>query len=163
MKKILGVSLLVVMVLSLFTGCKKGQNFALKLSTVLADTDHLKGLRVRTMGSKVAQASMTAMGATPTSLAWSEAYSGLQQKVVDAVEAQLTAVYGASLHEVVKYISETGHFLLYTALVISEDWYQSLPEEYREIVVKASINAGGHSKPGPSGRRSYNNQASVAL
>jgi tripartite ATP-independent transporter DctP family solute receptor len=268
MKKILGLSLLVLMALALFAGCKKEQNYSLKLSTVLADSDpitlgleamgkeieektkgkvtvevfpssqlgdtadvleqaksgsnvgviidtgmladyvpdmaiytapyifnnvkearsfittdifaawdqelathglrdlscnwyqgarhfcsnkpihtpaDLKGLRVRTMGSKVAQESMKAMGATPTSLAWSEAYSGLQQKVIDAVEAQLTAVYGASLHEVVKYISETGHFLLYTALVISEDWYQSLPKEYQEIVIKASINAGDYA------------------
>lgn len=105
----------------------------------------LKGVRVRTMGSKVAQESMKAMGATPTSLAWSEVYSGLQQKVIDSAEAQLPAVYGASLHEVVDYISETGHFLLYTGLVISEKWFQSLPEEYRDILVQASIKAGDYA------------------
>lgn len=105
----------------------------------------LKGLRVRTMGSKVAQESMKALGATPTSLAWSEVYSGLQQKVIDSAEAQLPAVYGASLHEVIKYVSETGHFLLYTALVISEKWFQSLPEEYQDILVQASINAGDYA------------------
>lgn len=105
----------------------------------------LKGLRVRTMGSKVAQESMKAMGATPTALAWSEVYSGLQQKVIDSAEAQLPAVYGASLHEVIKYVAETGHFLLYTGLVISEEWFQSLPEEYQDILVQASINAGDYA------------------
>lgn len=105
----------------------------------------LKGVRVRTMGSKVAQESMKAMGATPTALAWSEVYSGLQQKVIDSAEAQLPAVYGASLHEVIKYVAETGHFLLYTGLVISEEWFQSLPEEYQDIVVQASINAGDYA------------------
>lgn len=105
----------------------------------------LKGLRVRTMGSTVAQESMSALGAVPTSLAWSEVYSGLQQKVIDSAEAQLPAVYGASLHEVVDYITETGHFLLYTALVISEEWFQSLPEDYRKILAEASKNAGDYA------------------
>lgn len=105
----------------------------------------LKGVRVRTMGSKVAQESMKAMGAIPTSLAWSEVYSGLQQKVIDSAEAQLPAVYGASLHEVIKYVAETGHFLLYTGLVISEEWFQSLPKNYQEIVIQASISGGDYA------------------
>jgi tripartite ATP-independent transporter DctP family solute receptor len=105
----------------------------------------LKGVRVRTMGSKVAQESMKAMGATPTSLAWSEVYSGLQQKVIDSAEAQLPAVYGASLHEVIDYVAETGHFLLYTALVISEEWFQSLSKKDQEILIEASKKAGDYA------------------
>lgn len=107
--------------------------------------EDLKGLRVRTMGSKVAQETMKALGAVPTSVAWSEAYSALQQKVVDSVEAQLPAVYGSSLHEVVDYISETGHFLLYTALIVSENWFQSLPEEYQQILIEESIANGDYA------------------
>ncbi len=105
----------------------------------------LKGLRVRTMGSKVAQESMKAMGAVPTSLAWSEAYSALQSKVIDSVEAQTTAVYGASLHEVTKFTALTEHFWLFTALVISEKWYQSLPENYRKVVLEAARESGDYA------------------
>ncbi len=105
----------------------------------------LTGLRVRTMGSQVAQESMKAMGATPTSLAWSEAYSGLQSQVIDSVEAQTTAVYGASLYEVTKYCAKSAHFLLYTGLVISESWYQTLPVEYQEALVKCSMEAGDYA------------------
>ncbi|ABR47493.1 TRAP dicarboxylate transporter, DctP subunit [Alkaliphilus metalliredigens QYMF] len=107
--------------------------------------EDLNGVRVRTMGSRVAQESMTALGATPTSLAWSEVYSGLQQGVIDSAEAQLPAVYGSSLHEVVDYISETGHFYLYTGLVISERWFQTLPEEYQQIVIEESIANGDYA------------------
>jgi TRAP-type C4-dicarboxylate transport system substrate-binding protein len=105
----------------------------------------LKGLRVRTMGSSVAQESMKALGATPTSLAWSEAYSGLQSKVIDSVEAQTTAVYGSSLYEVTKYCAKTEHFFLYTGLVISEKWYQTLPVEYQKIVMAEAIKAGDYA------------------
>ncbi|MDR0671301.1 MAG: C4-dicarboxylate TRAP transporter substrate-binding protein, partial [Oscillospiraceae bacterium] len=105
----------------------------------------LQGLRLRTMGSEVAQESMKAFGAVPTSLAWGEVYSGLQSKVIDAAEGQLTAVYGASLHEVIKYIAETGHFLLYTGLVISENWFQTLPKEYQDILLEESRAAGDYA------------------
>lgn len=113
--------------------------------TKVEKPEDLKGMRVRTMGSQVAQESMSALGATPTSLAWSEAYSGLQGKVIDSVEAQTTAVYGSSLQEVTKYCAETEHFLLYTGLVISEDWYQTLPDEYKTLLVEKSIEAGDYA------------------
>lgn len=105
----------------------------------------LANMRIRTMGSTVAQESMRAFGAVPTSLAWSEVYSGLQAGVLDAAEAQLPAVYGASLHEVVKFVAESGHFILNTALVISEDWFQTLPQEYRDILLEESLAAGDYA------------------
>lgn len=105
----------------------------------------LKGIRVRTMGSTVAQETMSALGAAPTSLAWSEAYSALQSNVIDSVEAQTTAVYGASLYEVTKFCAVTEHFLLYTGLVISEDWFQTLPENYQEILLARSVEAGDYA------------------
>ncbi|MDR1135056.1 MAG: C4-dicarboxylate TRAP transporter substrate-binding protein [Clostridiales Family XIII bacterium] len=105
----------------------------------------LNGLRLRTMGSEVAQESMKAFGAIPTSMAWGEVYSGLQSKALDAAEGQITAVYGASLYEVIDYIAETGHFLLYTGLVVSEQWFQSLPEEYQQILLEESRSAGDYA------------------
>ncbi len=114
-------------------------------NTRVEKPEDLKGMRVRTMGSTVAQESMKSLGAVPTSLAWSEAYSGLQSKVIDAVEAQTTAIYGSSLNEVTKYLAKTEHFLLYTGLVISEKWFQSLPDEYQRIVMQDAHVAGDYA------------------
>ncbi|MDD5621925.1 MAG: C4-dicarboxylate TRAP transporter substrate-binding protein [Actinomycetota bacterium] len=105
----------------------------------------LVNLRVRTMGSAVAQETMTSLGAIPTSVAWGEVYSAIQSKVIDACEAQLPAVYGQSLYEVISNIAETGHFLLYTGLVISEEWFQQLPDEYRQILTEESIANGDYA------------------
>lgn len=105
----------------------------------------LANLRVRTFGSTIGQESMKAFGAVPTSLPWSEAYSGLQAGVIDAVEAQLPAVHGASMHEVTKFVALSGHFILNTALVISEQWYKSLPEEYQKILREESLKAGDYA------------------
>ena len=114
-------------------------------NTPVEKPEDLSGLRVRTMGTTVAQESMKAFGCIPTSLAWSEVYSGMSSKVIDALEAQNTAIHGASLQEVVKYITKTEHFLLYTALVVSENWYQKLPEEYRNILEQEALTAGDYA------------------
>lgn len=105
----------------------------------------LKGLRVRTMGSTVAQESMAALGAVPTSVPWGEVYSALQSNVIDSAEAQTTAVYGASLYEVTKFCAVTEHFLLYTGLVISEEWFQTLPEDYQQILIARAVEAGDYA------------------
>ena len=105
----------------------------------------LKGQRLRTPGATVWQATIKAMGASPTALAWAEVYPGIQQKVIDGAEAQYPAVYGARLYEVIKYITKTGHFQLITPLVCSESWFQKLPKNYQNILLEEALNAGDYA------------------
>ncbi len=48
----------------------------------------LAGIRMRTPGAPVWMETIRAMGATPTAMGWGEVYPALQQKVIDAAEAQ---------------------------------------------------------------------------
>jgi tripartite ATP-independent transporter DctP family solute receptor len=105
----------------------------------------LNSQKIRTPGSPVWRKSVAAMGATPTPLDWSEVYPGIQQGVIDGAEAQHTATYGSSLYEVIDYINKTGHFQLMTGLVVGTRWFDSLPEDYQEIVIEESINAGDYA------------------
>lgn len=107
--------------------------------------EDLKGLRMRTPGAAVTLETIKALGAEPTALAWSEVYPGLQQKVIDAAEAQYPAVYGAHLYEVITHVTKTGHFQLITGLVTGSTWFNSLPEEYQEILLEESANAGNYA------------------
>jgi TRAP-type transport system periplasmic protein len=102
----------------------------------------LKGIRMRTPGATVWQETIRAMGAAPTALAWSEVYPGLSQKVIDAAEAQMPAIWGARLYEVIQYITKTGHFQLNTPLVVSESWFTKLPEDYQDILKEEAFKAG---------------------
>ncbi|SIR24615.1 C4-dicarboxylate TRAP transporter substrate-binding protein [Halanaerobium kushneri] len=105
----------------------------------------LNGQKIRTPGSPVWRKSVAAMGATPTPLDWSEVYPGIQQGVIDGAEAQHTATYGSSLYEVIDYINKTGHFQLMTGLVVGTRWFNSLPEEYQNIIIEESIKAGDYA------------------
>lgn len=107
--------------------------------------EDLNGLRIRSSGSDVVTKSLEAMGANTTVLPWSESYQALQQKVIEGVEVHNSAAAGSSIYEVTDYLSETGHFQLLTGLVISNDWFEKLPEEYQNILTEESYNAGKYA------------------
>jgi len=94
----------------------------------------LNGVRMRTPGAPVWMETISAMGATPTPMPWGEVYSAIQQNVIDGAEAQLPAIIGANLNEVVTHITKTGHINLITGLVTSAAWFDSLPEDLQVIV-----------------------------
>ena len=102
----------------------------------------LSGLRMRTPGAPVWVGTVAAMGATPTPMPFSEVYSALEQKVIDAVEAQLPAGYGAKLFEVTKYVTKTGHINLITGIVTSAPWFDSLSPELQTILREEALKAG---------------------
>lgn len=102
----------------------------------------LNGVRVRTINSPVWLKTITAMGATPTPLPWSDVYSALQLGSVDGAEAQLTAADGQNLQEVISNIALTGHIHLMTGIATSDRWYQSLPANLQTILDEELDRAG---------------------
>ena len=102
----------------------------------------LKGLRIRTPPAPIWQESVKALGAIPTAMNFGDIYTGLQQKAVDGAELVYANIFGASLFEVLKYVSETKHFLLINFEVVSAKWFDSLPEEYQKILVEECDRAG---------------------
>ena len=104
--------------------------------------EDLNGVRVRTIDAPGWVATVDAMGATPAPMAWSEVYSALQLGAIDGAEAQLTGAYGIKLHEVTTNVAFTNHIQLFTGLVTSDTWYQSLPEDIR-TVLDEELDAAG--------------------
>jgi TRAP-type C4-dicarboxylate transport system substrate-binding protein len=123
----------------LFTGWVEKLRNAANLQVLASD---LKGVRMRTPGAPVWLETVRAMGATPTGMPWSEVYSALQTKVIDGAEAQLPAVYGARLYEVVKVITKTEHIYLITGIVTSRAWFDKLPADQQKILTEETVAAG---------------------
>ena len=108
----------------------------------VATPDDLDGIRMRTPGAPVWIETITAMGATPTPMPYAEVYSALEQRAIDAVEAQLPAGQGSKLFEVTDYLTKTGHISLITGLVTSASWFDSLPEDLQVILREEALKAG---------------------
>lgn len=102
----------------------------------------LAGVRMRTIGAPIWIETIRAMGAEPTPMAWGEVYSALQLGALDGAEAQPTAITGAKLDEVVKYVTKTGHIQLVTALVVGADTWDRLTPEQQKIVRKLAVESG---------------------
>lgn len=102
----------------------------------------LAGIRMRTIGSPVWLETITAMGAVPTPMPFAEVYSALEQKALDAAEAQLPAGQGAKLFEVTKFLTKTGHINLITGMVTSGGWYDSLPADLQKVLRDEALKAG---------------------
>lgn len=102
----------------------------------------LNGVRMRTPGAPVWLETVRAMGATPTPLPWTEVYSALQLRAIDAAEAQFPAVWGSRLYEVIRNITKTAHINLITGLVGSRAWFDRQPPEVRAILREEAMKGG---------------------
>lgn len=104
--------------------------------------EDLKGLRIRTPGSPIWQESIRALGAEPVAMNFGDMYSGIQQGAIDGAELVYANIPGGKLNEVLDYANETGHILLINFQVCSASWFNSLPEEYQQILVEECDKAG---------------------
>jgi tripartite ATP-independent transporter DctP family solute receptor len=120
----------------------------------------LKGNRMRTIGAPIWMETIRAMGAVPTSkpASWAEIYLALEQKMIDSVEAQVSAAYGSKLFEVVKTLTKTGHINLITGIVVSASWFDSLPPELQKALREEALKAGDVASYGTRDRLVENEQ-----
>ena len=100
--------------------------------------EDLKGLKVRVMEDPAYIDLFNTLGANATPMGFNELFTGLQQKTVDAQENPPSLIYTSKFQEVQKYLSMTEHVHDPLVVIINNDFYQSLPQEYQQLVEEAS-------------------------
>lgn len=103
--------------------------------------DDLQGLKIRVPEMPNWMVPWEALGANPTPMPLTETYLGLKQGVVEGVEHGYPQLYLNNYTEVAKYVTNTRHQFEMAGFFIQEDFYQSLPDEYQEIVQQAAADA----------------------
>ncbi|MDP2698339.1 C4-dicarboxylate TRAP transporter substrate-binding protein [Thalassospira sp.] len=119
----------------------QGERHTLTKKPVTTPAD-LDGLALRTPGAPVWTETVRAMGGVPTPMPFSDVYSALQLGTIDGTEAQLPAVIGANLQEVITHITKTGHINLITGLVTSAIWFDTLPADLQVALREEALKAG---------------------
>lgn len=97
--------------------------------------EDFKGFKMR--GPAVEQGElMTALGASPTSIAWTELYMALQTEVVDGAITGFDSGYFASFYEVIDYVTDWPPFRMLNAryFIVNEDFWQTLPADIRSAI-----------------------------
>jgi tripartite ATP-independent transporter DctP family solute receptor len=103
--------------------------------------EDIKGLKIRTLESKVHVETWKTLGANPTPIAYTQLYSAMEQGVVDGQENPLGNVVGMKFNEVQKYLTTTGHIYNANVFLISKKFFDSLTDKEKEIVTKAAEEA----------------------
>lgn len=101
----------------------------------------LKGLRMRIQPSRVLEAQMKALAASPQVLASAEVYTALQQGVVDGAESPVSDFQARKLHEVQKHLTISNHGYLGYAVVANKKFWDDLPADIRDALKQAMEEA----------------------
>ncbi len=89
------------------------------------------GLKFRIMPSDVLAAQFEALKANPLNKPFSEVFILLQTKAIDGQENTYSNTYSQKFFEVQPYITETNHGLLDYMVVVTAEFWQSIPEDTR--------------------------------
>ena len=111
-------------------------------SRQVATAADLDGMKIRVPVSPMGISLFKSLSAAPTSLQFSEVYSALQTRVVDAQENPLAIVQSAKLYEVQKYCSLTNHSWDGYHLVVNGRAWRGLPDDLKTIYARAFNEAG---------------------
>jgi tripartite ATP-independent transporter DctP family solute receptor len=102
----------------------------------------LQGLKIRVQESQTAMQMVSAMGGSPTPIAWGELYTALQQGVVDGAENNAPSFFTSGHYEVARFFTLDEHTAVPDLLLISTQVWDSLNDRQRgwlELAVEESV------------------------
>lgn len=108
----------------------------------IRSADDMAGLKIRVPVSPLSISMFSGLGAAPASLQFSEVYTALQTKVVDAQENPLPIIQVAKLFEVQESCSLTNHVWDGFWFVANGPQWSALSDDVAEIVSRAINEAG---------------------
>lgn len=101
----------------------------------------LQGLKLRTASMPILHRPWVILGAAPTTMDFTEIYTGLQQGTIEGQENPLGASYTSGFAEVEDYVMNTYHVFGIQAFYFNKDKFDQLPDNYKEIIIEAGENA----------------------
>ena len=116
-----------------YTGFRRLTN-SKKPVTSVAD---LQGLVIRVPKNEIMIDTYKAWGISPTPMAWSETFAGLQTQVVDGQDNPYTTINAMKFYEVQKYVTNIRYIFSIEPLIISEQIFQELSEEDQNVILEA--------------------------
>ncbi|MFC0410108.1 TRAP transporter substrate-binding protein [Roseomonas elaeocarpi] len=108
----------------------------------ISDAGAMDGLKIRVPVSPLSISMFKALGSAPASLQFSEVYSALQTRIVDAQENPLPIIQVAKLYEVQKSCALSNHIWDGYWFIANGRAWRGLPADMQKIVSDAINDAG---------------------
>lgn len=101
----------------------------------------LKDLKIRVPERDYYVDTFKALGANPTPMDMGEVYSAMQTGVVEGQENPIETIVSYGFQNVNKYLVMSNHIIKPAFVMINEDFFQGLSEEYQNLIVDSCERA----------------------
>lgn len=108
--------------------------------------EDLSGVRMRSPNEVTSIKTFEQLGASVSTMPFTEVYLGLSQGVVDGQFNPLDAIYENNMHEVQDYLALTNHFYYHVNFIMSLDLWNSIDPELQTIIQEAANEARDASR-----------------
>ena len=112
----------------------------------IKDMSDLKGVKIRIMENELQLQQWKNYGANPTPMAFTELFTALQQKTVDAQDNGAELTWQTKFYEVQSHYTYTKHIYSPYLILMSKDKFDALTPEQQEIVLKVSDEAVAYER-----------------
>ena len=106
----------------------------------------MKGLKVRVQGAPIWSRTFSAIGMSPTVIAYNEVYNAIQNGVIAAGENEAAGVEQMKFFEVAPNLSMTEHAITIRPICFSGKTFKKLPADLQAAIIKAGKEAGTHGR-----------------
>ena len=106
----------------------------------------LKGIKHRIPGGKSKMLLFEALGASPSTITFSELYQALKTGVVDSQDNPLSLIYDTKLHEVTKYLSICNYIYNPIILAVGQPFWKKVPDWGKPLIMQAARDTEGWSR-----------------
>lgn len=114
----------------------------------VVDINSLKGMKIRVSEDPIMTGMVSALGANPTVVAFTELYSALQTGVCDAAEQPIANYKSNAFPEVAPYLMLDGHTLGAVQVVITDTAWNKLNEQQQGWIMEAAKYASEQNAAG---------------
>jgi len=104
--------------------------------TPVRKIEDLRGMKIRVPNAKAYVETFKCLGATPTPVAFNEAYLALKQGLVDGAENHVESLYNMKWYEVAKNLTLTYHSYDVTGFIVNQKWWDSIPDKYKKLFLE---------------------------
>lgn len=94
----------------------------------------MNGKKIRVQNAKIANYWAKSVGATPTPMALSEAYTAMSQGIVSGIENPAGTLYGGKFFEQAKYLILTNHDVHMAPWVMGTAFWKGLSPEQQQLI-----------------------------
>src|SRR6187399_589007 len=106
----------------------------------------MKGLKVRVQGAPIWSKTFTAIGMSPTVIAYDEIYNAIQNGVINAGENEAAGVEAMKFYEVGPNLNMTQHAITIRPICFSGKTFKKLPPDLQAAILKAGKEAGQYGR-----------------